>query len=181
MAGRAKDDHGFLWFPTQKGVVVVDPESLSSVSQAPRVLIESASIEHKLQDEMNRVVLQPGQTNLEVGYTALSYSKPLQISFRYKLDGVDENWQEVGQRRTAYYSHLSAGDYVFRVAAKNSDGILSREDGVLLVRVIPSFYRRSWFIAMVSVLLLIVLWVLYNYRVKQLKKPRLRNRHFRGN
>ena len=61
----AKDDHGFLWFPTQKGVVVVDPESLSSVSQAPRVLIESASIEHKLQDEMNRVVLQPGQTNLE--------------------------------------------------------------------------------------------------------------------
>ncbi len=173
-----KDDHGFLWFPTQKGVVVVDPESLSSVSQAPRVLIESASIEHKLQDEMNRVVLQPGQTNLEVGYTALSYSKPLQISFRYKLEGVDENWQEVGQRRTAYYSHLSAGDYVFRVAAKNSDGIVSREDGVLLVRVIPSFYRRSWFIAMVSLLLLIVLWVLYNYRVKQLKKAQAAQQAF---
>ena len=80
--------------------------SVSVDNVPPRVVIESASVEHKLQTAVNQVVLRPGQTNLEVQYTALSYSRPEQISFRYKLDGVDDDWQEVGHRRTAYYTHL---------------------------------------------------------------------------
>ena len=114
----AKDAHGFLWFPTQKGVAIVDPESVSVDTIPPQVVIESASVEHKLQNAVNQVVLRPGQTNLEVQYTALSYSRPDQISFRYKLDGVDEDWQEVEHRRTAYYTHLPPGDYIFRVSCK---------------------------------------------------------------
>ena len=102
----AKDDRGLLWFPTQKGVAIVDPKSVITNRQPPRVQIEAASIEHKPQSELHHVVLRPGQTNLEIEYTALSYTKPQQISFRYKLDGIDDEWQEVGQRRTAYYSHL---------------------------------------------------------------------------
>jgi signal transduction histidine kinase/ligand-binding sensor domain-containing protein len=164
----AKDDHGFLWFPTQKGVAIVDPASVSVDNQPPLIAIESASVEHRLQSAVNRVVLRPGQTNLEIQYTALSYSKPEQISFRYKLDGVDENWQDVGRRRTAYYTHLPPGDYTFRVSARNGDGIASLADGTMLVTVVPPFYRRWWFLSAVFLTVLAIVWMVWNYRLKQL-------------
>jgi signal transduction histidine kinase/ligand-binding sensor domain-containing protein len=166
----AKDDHGLLWFPTQKGVAVVDPASVMTVSKPPRVEIESASIEDKPQAEVNHVVLRPRQTDLAIEYTALSYTRPEQISFRYKLDGLDQTWQEVGQRRTAYYSHLPPGDYVFHVAARNGDGVGSVQDSTMLVTVIPPFYRRWWFAALIFLAVLSVIWVFWNYRIGQLKK-----------
>ena len=166
----AKDDRGVLWFPTQKGVAVVDPASVTSVATPPRVEIESASIENKPQTGIDHLTLHPGQTNLAIEYTALSFTRPEQISFRYKLDGMDENWNDVGPRRTAYYSHLPPGDYVFRVSARNGDGVASVHDSTMLVTVIPPFYRRWWFAALVTLAVLSIIWALWNYRVGQLKR-----------
>ena len=174
----AKDDRGLLWFPTQKGVAIVDPKSVITNRQPPRVEIEAASIEHKPQSELHHVVLRPGQTNLEIEYTALSYTKPQQISFRYKLDGIDDEWQEVGQRRTAYYSHLPPGDYVFHVSASNSDGIPSAHDGMLLVTVIPPFYRRWWFALLIFLVALGILWMSWRHRVGHLKRAQARQQAF---
>ena len=168
----AKDDRGLLWFPTQKGVAVVDPMSVTTVAKPPRVEIESASIEHKPQADVDRVVLHPGQTNLEVEYTALSYTRPEQISFSYMLDGIDKTWQHVGPRRTAYYSHVPPGDYVFRVSARNGDGVASVRDSTMLVTVIPPFYRRWWFAALIILAVLSVIWGVWNHRIGHLKKDR---------
>ena len=174
----AKDDRGVLYFPTQKGVAVVDPESVTSVLKPPRVEIESASIEDKPQASVDHLVLHPGQTNLEIEYTALSFTRPEQISFRYKLDGMDTAWHNVGPRRTAYYSHLPPGDYVFRVSARNGDGVASVRDGTMLVTVIPPFYRRWWFAVLIALAVLAIIFALWNYRVGQLKRERVAQREF---
>jgi signal transduction histidine kinase/ligand-binding sensor domain-containing protein len=174
----ARDDSGLLWFPTQKGVAVVDPASVTTVAKPPRVEVESVSIENKPQAQVSRVVLHPGQTNLEIEYTALSYTRPEQISFRYKLDGMDTAWQNVGPRRTAYYSHLPPGDYVFRVSARNGDDVASVYDSTMLVTVIPPFYRRWWFAVLILLAVLSVIWGLWNYRVGQLKKERAAQQAF---
>ncbi|HEY4009333.1 MAG TPA: two-component regulator propeller domain-containing protein [Acidobacteriaceae bacterium] len=174
----AKDHHGLLWFPTQKGIVSIDPASIAMVTQPPRVQIESVAVEHKLQDDLHHVVLKPRQSNLEVDYTALSFTKPDQISFRYMLDGVDEGWQEVGRRRTAYYSHVPPGDYVFRVSARNSDGIASLNDDTLLISVTPPFYRRWWFLTPLFIAVLAIGWVLWNYRLRALRKEQAAQQAF---
>ena len=174
----AKDAHGFLWFPTEKGVAIVDPGSVSVDKLPPRVVIESASVEHKQEAATDGVVMRPGQTNLEVQYTALNYSRPEQISFRYKLDSVDDDWQEVGHRRTAYYTHLPPGDYVFRVAAKNSDGIASLTDSTLRVTVVPPFYRRWWFFALVVLTVLGILWLFWNRRAQQVAREQASQQAF---
>ena len=174
----AKDAHGSLWFPTEKGVAIVDPTSVSVDTFPPRVVIESASVEHKMQTAVNQVVMQPGQTNLEVQYTALNYSRPEQISFRYKLDGADEDWQEVGHRRTAYYTHLPPGDYVFRVAARNSDGVDSLVDSTLRVTVIPPFYRRSWFFGIIIFTTLAILWLAWNRRAQEVAREQASQQAF---
>ena len=174
----AKDAHGFLWFPTEKGVAIVDPTSVSVDSLPPRVVIESSSVEHKLQTAVDQVVIRPGQTNLEVQYTALSYSRPEQISFRYKLDGVDEDWQEVGHRRTAYYTHLPPGDYVFHVSARNSDGIDSRADATLMVTVVPPFYRRWWFFVLIFLAALAIVRMAWNRRARQMAREQASQQAF---
>jgi signal transduction histidine kinase/ligand-binding sensor domain-containing protein len=174
----AKDAHGFLWFPTEKGVAIVDPTSVSVDNLPPKVVIESASVEHKMQTAVDQVVMRPGETNLEVQYTALSYSRPEQISFRYKLDGVDENWQEVGHRRTAYYTHLPPGDYVFRVTARNSDGVESLADSTLRVTVTPPFYRRWWFFALIILTTLAILWLLWNRRAQEVAREQASQQAF---
>ena len=174
----AKDAHGLLWFPTEKGVAIVDPTSVSIDNLPPKVVIESASVEHKVQTTVNEVVMRPGQTNLEIQYTALNFSRPEQISFRYKLDGVDDNWQEVGHRRTAYYTHLPPGDYVFRVSARNSDGVVSLVDSTLGVTVIPPFYRRWWFFSLIGFTVLGLLWLLWNRRARQIAREQASQQAF---
>ena len=124
-------------------------------------------------------MLRPGQTNLEIQYTALSFSRPEQISFRYKLDGMDENWQEVGHRRTAYYTHLPPGDYVFRVSARNSDGVQSLADGTLFVSVVPPFYRRWWFFALsLHCDGAGIMWMLWNRRAEQMAREQASQQAF---
>ena len=174
----ARDSHGFLWFPTQRGVAIVDPASVPVDNVPPRVVVESSSVDDKSLPATNRVVLRPGQTNLEIQYTALSFSRPEQISFRYKLDGMDENWQEVGHRRTAYYTHLPPGDYVFRVSARNSDGVQSLADGTLFVSVVPPFYRRSWFFALISIATALIMWMLWNRRAEQMAREQASQQAF---
>ena len=53
----------------------------------------------------------------------MSFVKPESVKFRYKLDGLNADWVEAGTRRTAYYSYLPPGHYVFQVIAANSDGV----------------------------------------------------------
>ncbi len=174
----AEDAQGSLWFPTQMGIAIVDPNRVRVVSQPPKVAIEGFKVDRKEGPASEAAILSPRQTDVEINYTALSFTKPDQITFRYKLDGVDETWQQVGLRRTAYYTHLPPGHYAFRVSARNSDGVRSVDDAVLRVIVVPPFYRRSWFLSLAAALTALVLWSLWNYRLVQLKRAQMRQQNF---
>ena len=127
--------------PTQHGIAIVDPESLGVVTQPPRVAIESITLDTTDLGLVDRVTIKPGQTNLEIQYTALSYSKPEQITFRHKVDGVDDAWQDAGNRRSVQYARLPAGHHLFRVVARNSDGVVSTSESTVAITVIPPFSR----------------------------------------
>jgi signal transduction histidine kinase/ligand-binding sensor domain-containing protein len=165
----AKDKDGKLWFPTQEGVAVVDPESVSTNEHPPKVMIESVALEHAPVDHDRLIRIKPRQESLEIQYTAFSFSRPEQIAFRYKMEGLESEWEDAGYRRTAYYSHLPPGEYVFRVMAVNSDGVWSTNQSELAISVLPPFYRTWWFIASVSALVLFSIWILWGFRVSQLK------------
>jgi signal transduction histidine kinase/ligand-binding sensor domain-containing protein len=166
----ARDKRGRLWFPTQEGVAVIEPEAISLDQRSPRVIIESADIDHVRADMAKPITIEPGQKGLEIQYTALSFSRPEQIVFRYMMEGLDTSWQEVGYRRTAYFSHLPPGSYVFRVMAANSNGVWSTAQSNILIKVLPPFYRTTWFIAAMLGLAFLMTYVLWSYRIEQLKR-----------
>lgn len=135
--------HSRLWFPTQAGVAVVDPGALTINATPPPVIIESALVDREAKDLRRPLRIEPGRTQLEIHYTGLSFIKPEQIRFRYRLAGVDRDWVEARNRRAAYYSHLPPGTYTFTVLAANSDGVWDARGRSLQIVVLPPFWR-TW-------------------------------------
>ncbi|HEX8799367.1 MAG TPA: two-component regulator propeller domain-containing protein [Terriglobales bacterium] len=165
---RARD--GRLWFPTQDGVAVIDPEAVTTNPLPPPVVIESISLDHELQPLDRATRVPPGSENLELEYTALSFFNSEHIRFRYRLEGLDRAWIEANTRRTAYYSHLPPGDYVFKVIAANSDGVWNTQGKSLSIVVLPPFYRTWWFVALALTGVLVAVILIWRSRVSQLKQ-----------
>src|SRR5262245_63134350 len=81
----------------------------------------------------------PGARRLEFHYTGLSFTEPLKVRFKYKLEGVEDDWVEAGTRRTAYYLPLNPGGYRFRVQACNNDGVWNEEGTSVALVILPHF------------------------------------------
>src|SRR5262245_26417937 len=122
-----KTRDGRLWFPTFDGIAVVDPAAVTFNSVPPPVVVESVVLDGKELDVDRPIEVRPGQDNLEIHYAGLSFIKPEQMQFKYRLEGLDEDWVDAGNRRVAYFPHLPPGKYVFRVIAANSDGVWNLE------------------------------------------------------
>jgi signal transduction histidine kinase len=117
---------------------------------APAVAIEEASFgDDEISLDVSPAVLKvpPSPPQVEFRYTALSFSAPEKVKFRYRLEGLDKDWQDAGTRRSAYYPHLPPGDYRFHVIAANNDGVWNTSGSVLALRVIPAFWQTWWFLA----------------------------------
>ena len=165
-----KDRDGKLWFPTIKGVVRVDPENLNPVP--PPVFIEQALVGKTPFDPRQQIEMRPGQSDLEIHYTGLSYTAPEKVRFKYKLEGYDSEWVDAGTRRVAYFTNVSPGKYTFRVMAANNDGVWSTHEATAQIIVIPPFWRTWWFMSLVVVAAATALFLLYRRRIKQLKRAR---------
>jgi signal transduction histidine kinase/ligand-binding sensor domain-containing protein len=168
-AGFKSKKDGTLWFPTQKGIVVIDPKALPVNPQPPNVIVENCLLDRQ-NVSCGDIKILPENDSLEIRYTGLSFTQSEQIKFRYKLKGLDENWIDAGTQRVAYFTHLPPGDYVFHVSAATVDGVWNETAAGLKIVVKPPFYRTIWFLAVCAILLSAVIWILFNLRVKNLKK-----------
>ena len=165
-----KAHDGKLWFATQDGVAVIDPETVAGNPQPPPVMIESFLVDREPVPFDRPLKIAPGKENFEIGYTALSFINSEHIQFKYRLEGLDPDWTDAGPRRTAYYSHIPPGGYVFRVIAANSDGVWSAEGQSLRIAVLPPLYRTWWFVTLACTGLAALVSLVWRRRIAQLKR-----------
>lgn len=165
-----KASDGTLWFPTAGGVAVVDPQKARPATVPPSVLIEEVMIDQSTVIPSGGAVrLEPGRSVINVNYTALAFRGAEGLRFRYRLEGVDQNWTEAGHLRTANFSHIPYGEYIFHVIAANSDGVWNMEGAKLRIVVVAPFYRTYWFYALCALTAALLLAGAYFYRVRQLQ------------
>jgi signal transduction histidine kinase/ligand-binding sensor domain-containing protein len=143
---------GRLWFPTIKGLAVVDPAGVKINPFSPPVLIEEVTVDDQPvplpgPGGAARLRIQPGKHRFEFRYTGLSLVAPEKVRFKCRLDGLESDWEDVNTRRVAYYSYLKPGDYIFRVTACNNDDVWSREGAALAFTVQPWFWQTWWFVS----------------------------------
>jgi signal transduction histidine kinase len=160
---------GRLWFATVKGVGWLDPASLDKAYNLtpPNVLVTSLVWDGKTRANLRNLVLPPKIASIEIGYTALSLVIPERVLFRYKLDGVDKDWQDAGTRRQAYYTKLRPGAYNFKVIACNDHGVWNTVGAVLYFRITPAWYQTIWFYCLMGLLLLALMWTVVVVRSRQ--------------
>jgi signal transduction histidine kinase/ligand-binding sensor domain-containing protein len=173
---RSRD--GRLWFPTQDGVAMIDPAAVTMNQQPPPVLIEAVLLDRAPVAFRDEVRLQPGQGNLEIQYTALSFANAAFSRFKYKLEGLDGDWVDAGTRRAAFFSYLPPGEYVFKVIAANSDGVWNMEGQSLRITALPPFYRTWWFLTLGALAVSGAVFVVFKYRVRQLEQRQAAQRAF---
>ena len=168
-----KTKDGKLWFATMGGVAIIDPEAETVNPLPPPVVIETIAIDRKPADThafQSAIELSPGQSQLEINYTALSLFKSSQIKFKYRLEGLETNWTEAGTQRSANYSYLPAGSYTFRVIAANANGVWNNEGAKLKVVVRPYFYQTWWFLLLAVGAMAGTIWLIAHARLSQVRK-----------
>ncbi|PYS73557.1 MAG: hypothetical protein DMF69_04495 [Acidobacteria bacterium] len=159
---------GKLWFPTVKGVAMIDPASAHFNRQPPPVLIEQVRIDDQLVPLTGAMQLAPGTTRLDFYFAALSFIAPDKLRFKYKLEGFDPNWID-GSSRRAFYTNLKPGNYKFRVIAANNDGVWNMEGAVIEFYLRPHFYQTYWFYGFLVLLLGLIVWQVYQLRVRRMR------------
>jgi ligand-binding sensor domain-containing protein len=98
---------GTIWFSLQNSVVRLDPSHLPQNTLSPPVHIESLTADDKTILNPNAPRVTPDPSTVRIAYSGLSLAIPERVNFRYKLEGVDQDWQDVGTRREAIYTKLS--------------------------------------------------------------------------
>ncbi|MGH9839903.1 MAG: ligand-binding sensor domain-containing protein [Blastocatellia bacterium] len=159
---------GRLWFPTIRGVAVVDPSLTSPL--APPVVIERVLLDGAELDISQPIEIPPGKGNLEIHYTGLSLGKAEQVQFSFQLRGLNEQWVDVGRRRTAYFPQLQPGRYTFSIKAFSPDGVWSARAASLDFVVRPPFWRTAWFLSLAATCLVGLALLGYRQRVTQLRR-----------
>jgi ligand-binding sensor domain-containing protein/signal transduction histidine kinase len=170
-----KTKSGLLWFSTFKGVVVVDPRLQPGAEPMPNTVLEEVLVDgvpdpmlHSSNPNTEQtgrlggavgpwqtLRITPGKHRVEFRYTGLSFDAPEKMRFRYRLEGLDTDWVDAGTRRTAFYSYLPPGDYRFRVAACNNDGVWDENESGLALTVSRHFWQTWWFITLAGLSLLV--------------------------
>jgi len=180
-----KSKSGLLYFGSSKGLNYFNPKELILNEKAPNLAITSLSIlksqpnknskyEYVLENlnSNQEIILSENQSSFEISFTGLNYLDPEKNSYKYKLEGYDKVWVDSGNKRTATYTNLKAGDYTFKVTGTNNDGIKSTTIKEITITKQGPWYLSDWFKTIVAILLISLPFLFYFVRLSIFKKQR---------
>jgi len=165
----AKSPDGKIYFSTPDGISVVDRRHLPFNKLPPPAQIVTVKVNGKERAPDEGLALSHSSNDLEIDYTALSFTNPDRVLFRYMLEGKDKDWQDVGTRRWASYGGLPPKKYRFRVMASNNDGVWNEAGASWNFTIVPAYYQTIWFEALCVIAGAVFLWLLHRLRVQYLK------------
>lgn len=160
-----RDKEGKLYFGNYKGVDFFNPKDLSTNSSVPSLYLTGLKIFNKdvVPSEENSPLTKTitETTSLEfnykqsvftINYTGINYTRPEKNQYAYYLEGLEKSWNYVGSQRSATYTNLDYGDYVFKLKAANNDGLWNETPLELRIKILPPWWKSNW--ALVSYILL---------------------------
>jgi signal transduction histidine kinase len=117
------------------------------------------------------LILKHQQNVFSIAFAGLSYGSPATNRYRYRLEGLEPDWNEVGSdRRQAIYTTLPSGTYTFRAQAATKGGPWSEPGVALRIEILPPLWRTRPFQAAVCTVLLLIAWAAYRQRLNQVAR-----------
>jgi signal transduction histidine kinase len=159
---RAAD--GRFWFAARGGALMMDAIGWKTNTLAPHVLIERVMVDHQACFPRDRADFPPGNGEVEIHFTALTFTEPGKVRFQYQLQGVDQVWVKAGAHRSARYAKLRPGNYTFLVQAEY--GGRTSNVARLDFHLAPRFYETGWFVTACFLALAGSVWFVHRLRLR---------------
>lgn len=168
---------GHFYFGSNGGLNIIKPLKNTINPFPPKVKITNISLFGKkigvgqkindkvilngIIDDVDRIEFDHDSNNISFDFIALHYANPSKNKYKYKLDGIDENWISSSSRHYANYSNLAPGDYVFEVKAANSDGIWNENPERLKISILKPWWLEWWAFLIYLILFFGILYFLF--------------------
>ena len=179
----AQTADGELILGSSRGVTTIYPELLSDNPRVPPVVLTEFRLFNKpaisgahspLRQPIwatDALTLTHAQSIFGIEFAALSYSAPQKNRYRYRLEGLETEWNEVDSgQRLATYTSLPAGPYVFRVQGSNQDQVWNEKGATLAIRILPPWWATWWFRTIATLTVLGLAFAVYRSRVGVLQR-----------
>ena len=135
---------GAVWIGTSNGLSRYEPASTAPPAVTPKVVIVRSSLGHQQFDPSRRTIVSHRDRSLSIQYSALTFIRPAQILFRYRILGLSDEWRETHQREIDI-PELNPGSYRLQIAARNQDGKWSHEPATAEFEILPPWWATVWF------------------------------------
>ena len=130
---------------------------------------KNSPLKHHI-SETSELVLSYKQSFISFDYIGLNYSHGDRNKYAYILEGLEDEWNNIGNYRTATYTNLSPGEYIFRVKAANNDNRWNKEGASIKITITPPFWATWWFRIIVIITIISGAYFWYRQRMNRIKK-----------
>jgi len=191
-AAYLKTSKGEMAFGSTDGLSLFFPQNLPENTRVPPVVFTDFQLLNKavpigaenspLQISITQaksIILSHKDSIFTLEFAALNYLVPEDNQYAYKMEGFDKSWYYVGGRRSATYTNLDPGEYVFRVKASNNEGVWNEEGASIKITVLPPWWQTHWAYAVYAffaICMLGLLFYLYSHRKEVVRERTLNQR-----
>lgn len=159
-----------LWAATDQGVICMNVDRLDRTMPPPQIHLSKVRVNGKPVEMITRAKeLRYDENFIRFDFVGMTYGNFGNTVYRYRLLGLDTVWQ-VLQQRSIQFTTLPPGDYTFEVVALNSNGTPSAEPASYHFLIYPPYWRTWWFFTGLLLLIMISIYVIFRYRVRQLQR-----------
>ncbi|MBA4851735.1 two-component regulator propeller domain-containing protein [Emticicia sp. BO119] len=171
-----KDKDGTFYIGHYERIDKINPKSVRTNDLAPEVLLTNLKILNQ-EKHFDKPLEQIGELHLpyyenefSCNFVAINYNNSAKNQYAYRLEGLEQKWNYVGNQQLATYSNLREGTYVFHVKATNNDGIWNEEGAKLKIIISPPFWRTWWFSALMAITVTGIGYAFFVFRISQVRK-----------
>ncbi|HLP76815.1 MAG TPA: two-component regulator propeller domain-containing protein [Candidatus Paceibacterota bacterium] len=178
---------GRLAFGGVNGLNLFDPERVRDNPNPPPVVLTDFELFNKtvapgtnspLKKAIHvadKITLLYDQEVFRLKFAALDYTAPQKNRYAYKLEGFDHDWRYTdASDRSATYTKLNPGNYVFRVKASNNDGLWNEQGTSIVITITPPWWQTWWFLSTATLVALTLAYAGYWLRVRSIEAHNLR-------
>lgn len=172
----SKGSDGNIYFGSE-GLNYFNPSEMVFNSNVPdliftklKVLNKEVSPENKkilkttISDPETEINLQHYDNMVEIFFSCMDFSNPEKNRYKYKMEGVNEDWVDSGSKNYATYTNLKSGSYSFHVIGCNNDGVWNNTPISLKIKVNPHWSRSNLAYILYAILALIIAGMIYRWR-----------------
>ncbi|AUP78529.1 hybrid sensor histidine kinase/response regulator transcription factor [Flavivirga eckloniae] len=167
---------GELIFGGVNGFNIFNPQEIKKNNNPPPVILTEFKIDEKtvkIGDEnapltkplsqTQEIILSYDQSLFSFEFIGFNYSQPEKNEYAYMLEGFNDDWLHIGNRRQVTFTNIESGDYVFKVKASNNSHTWNEAGTSIKIKILPPPWSTWWAFLLYFILCVFIGYLLWRY------------------